>query len=179
MWRTVGYMPSRKPVGRLSTTTYELVYRSVHDLVKDGRVHLALRAGRLDARMNSSAKRAADNIPPAPQSAATKLADRSGVKACRPSNKNAAAIRTAPTNNGLGHAKQTISVMTKYPRKWSNCQPNSVRGVQRSGPKAPITSRTMTAPLQTFAPARNRDFISVLMLMPISCASLRTGIARQ
>jgi hypothetical protein len=65
--------------------------------------------------------------------------------------------------NGRGQAKQTSNVMAKYPMKWSNCQPSGVRGVQFSGPRAPITSKIMTAPLQAFAPARQQDFISARM----------------
>ena len=63
-------------------------------------------------------------------------------------------MRTPPTANGRGHAKQTSNVMAKYPRKWSICQPSVVRGVQLTGPRAPMTSRIMIAKLQTFAPAR-------------------------
>jgi hypothetical protein len=35
----------------------------------------------------------------------------------------------------------------------------------------------MTIPLQTFAPARNQDFTSALMLMPITSARFRGGFS--
>ena len=43
--------------------------------------------------MKSPATRAAASAPPAPQSAASRLADRSGVRACRASNEAATAMR--------------------------------------------------------------------------------------
>ncbi len=51
--------------------------------------------------------------PPAPHSAATRLAERSGVKACRPSSSAAKAMRAGPTKNGRGQAKQTSNVIAK------------------------------------------------------------------
>jgi hypothetical protein len=81
------------------------------------------------------------------------LAERPGENACRPSSRNAAAIRTPPTRNGRGQPKQTSNVIAKYPIKWPVCQPSSVRGVQLAGPRAPMTRRTTIATLQTFAPA--------------------------
>jgi hypothetical protein len=80
--------------------------------------HLVLRAslrGPLQARMKASATRAAASTPPAPHNPATKLADRSGVKACKPSNKNAAAMRIAPTTSGRGPSEADKQCDRKIP----------------------------------------------------------------
>jgi antitoxin HigA-1 len=102
-----------------------------------------IRQARACVRANCA--RAPASAPPAPQSAASRLADRSGVKACRPSSSAAMAMKTTPTTNGWAQAKQTSSVIPKYPRKWSICQSSSVRGAHLAGPRAAITSRTMMA----------------------------------
>src|SRR5262249_36608092 len=76
--------------------------------------HLAALLSRhLHTRTNSSATRAAASAPPAPQSAASRLADRSGVRACRPSSNAATAIMIAPTINGRGQAKQKNNAIPK------------------------------------------------------------------
>src|SRR5450759_5864106 len=101
--------------------------------------------------MKSSASRAAANAPPAPQTAATRLAERSGAKACRPSSSAAKAMRAPPTTKGRGQAKQTSDVIANQPKKWSACQPSSVRGAQLAGLNAANTTRTIAATLQNFA----------------------------
>jgi hypothetical protein len=68
---------------------------------------------RLRIRMKTSATRAAASTPPAPSNAAIRLADRSGVKACKASSATATAMRVPPTMNGRGQARQTINVTAK------------------------------------------------------------------
>jgi hypothetical protein len=110
-----------------------------------------------NARMKSSAMRAATSAPPAPYNAAIRLDERSGVKACRPSSNDPKAMRAAPTTNGRGQARQTNAVIAKYPAKWSNSQPRPLRGCHFSGPRAMNTSRIRTATLKNFKKARIRS----------------------
>jgi hypothetical protein len=52
--------------------------------------------------MKSAASRAAANAPPAPQTAATRLDERSGVKACRPSKQRREGHESSPDHDRPG-----------------------------------------------------------------------------
>jgi hypothetical protein len=65
------------------------------------------------ARMINSAQAAAGSAPPAPQHAATKLANRSGVNACKVSSSAAKTMKSPPTTNGRDHPAQKIQLIPK------------------------------------------------------------------
>ena len=114
--------------------------------------HLAAVLSRhLHTRTDSSATRAAASAPAAPQSAASRLADRSGVRAWRLSSSIATVIMTPPTTNGRGQAKHTNSVIRlvcfRFVMTKEGCH-ESTRITDRSGGDSPqrcglCTNRTV------------------------------------